>query len=178
MPVEVWPTTPLLPVELPHIAQPVCDVPTTPVLLVENPYRPQFDPEVPAILQEAGHNLALLVSDIRLNGDMPGSELAEFARKLFPDIKVIMTSGKERPPVPDGAIFLRKHVKEPRVPAYERVLSAYDRLLHVSLEHRGATLVACLGVFAASLLLVPFIGAEFMPHLDEGSLWVRATMPT
>ena len=22
-----------------------------------------------------------------------------------------------------------------------------------------------------------FIGAEFMPHLDEGSLWVRATMP-
>jgi DNA-binding NtrC family response regulator len=60
------------------------------------------------ILQEAGQNLALLVSDIRLNGDMPGSELAEFARKLFPDIKVIMTSGKERPAVPDGAIFLRK----------------------------------------------------------------------
>jgi cobalt-zinc-cadmium resistance protein CzcA len=32
-------------------------------------------------------------------------------------------------------------------------------------------------VFAASLLLVPFIGAEFMPHLDEGALWIRATMP-
>ena len=29
----------------------------------------------------------------------------------------------------------------------------------------------------ASLLLMPFIGAEFMPHLDEGALWVRATMP-
>jgi cobalt-zinc-cadmium resistance protein CzcA len=26
-------------------------------------------------------------------------------------------------------------------------------------------------------LLAPFIGAEFMPHLDEGSLWIRATMP-
>ena len=25
--------------------------------------------------------------------------------------------------------------------------------------------------------LVPFIGGEFMPHLDEGALWVRATMP-
>ena len=24
---------------------------------------------------------------------------------------------------------------------------------------------------------MPLIGAEFMPHLDEGSLWVRATMP-
>ena len=28
-----------------------------------------------------------------------------------------------------------------------------------------------------SLLLIPGIGAEFMPHLDEGALWVRATMP-
>jgi cobalt-zinc-cadmium resistance protein CzcA len=32
-------------------------------------------------------------------------------------------------------------------------------------------------IFAATLLLVPFIGEEFMPHLDEGALWVRATMP-
>jgi cobalt-zinc-cadmium resistance protein CzcA len=32
-------------------------------------------------------------------------------------------------------------------------------------------------IFAASLLLVPYIGGEFMPHLDEGALWVRATMP-
>jgi DNA-binding NtrC family response regulator len=60
------------------------------------------------ILQEAGRELALLVSDIRLNGDMPGSEVAQFARNLFPNIKVIMTSGKERPLVPDGAIFLHK----------------------------------------------------------------------
>ena len=28
-----------------------------------------------------------------------------------------------------------------------------------------------------SLLLIPFVGAEFMPQLDEGALWVRATMP-
>ena len=28
-----------------------------------------------------------------------------------------------------------------------------------------------------SLLLAPFVGAEFMPKLDEGALWVRATMP-
>ena len=32
-------------------------------------------------------------------------------------------------------------------------------------------------IFGASLLLVPVIGGEFMPHLDEGALWVRATMP-
>ena len=38
-------------------------------------------------------------------------------------------------------------------------------------------MAVCLVIFAASLLLAPFIGAEFMPHLDEGSLWIRATMP-
>jgi cobalt-zinc-cadmium resistance protein CzcA len=27
------------------------------------------------------------------------------------------------------------------------------------------------------MLLIPSIGAEFMPQLDEGALWVRATMP-
>ena len=32
-------------------------------------------------------------------------------------------------------------------------------------------------IFAATLLLIPFIGGEFLPHLDEGALWVRATMP-
>ncbi len=32
-------------------------------------------------------------------------------------------------------------------------------------------------VFGASLLLIPSIGGEFMPHLDEGALWVRATTP-
>ena len=37
-------------------------------------------------------------------------------------------------------------------------------------------LVAAL-IFGATLLLIPFIGGEFMPHLDEGALWVRATMP-
>ena len=32
-------------------------------------------------------------------------------------------------------------------------------------------------IFGATLLLIPYIGGEFMPHLDEGALWVRATMP-
>ena len=60
------------------------------------------------ILQEAGRDLSLLVSDVRLNGDMPGSQLAKFARQLFPNIKVIVTSGKEWPVLPEGATFLRK----------------------------------------------------------------------
>jgi len=74
-------------------------------------------------------------------------------------------------------LCLRKHVKEPEVRFYDRIRGAYGRVLGVCLAHRVATLVVCLAIFGASLLLVPFIGAEFMPHLDEGALWVRATIP-
>jgi cobalt-zinc-cadmium resistance protein CzcA len=45
------------------------------------------------------------------------------------------------------------------------------------LRNRTVTVVLCLAVFASSLLLIPLIGGEFMPHLDEGALWVRATTP-
>jgi cobalt-zinc-cadmium resistance protein CzcA len=37
--------------------------------------------------------------------------------------------------------------------------------------------LASAALLALSLLLIPRIGAEFMPKLDEGALWVRATMP-
>lgn len=75
------------------------------------------------------------------------------------------------------AYFLRKQVKEPEVALFDRIRDGYARVLRMTLRHRPATLVACLGICALSLLLAPFIGSEFMPHLDEGSLWIRATMP-
>src|SRR5262249_25198533 len=75
------------------------------------------------------------------------------------------------------SIFLTRHVREPNLRVYQWVLRGYGRLLDVSLRHRAATVIACLATLGASLLLVPSIGAEFMPHLDEGALWIRATMP-
>ena len=72
---------------------------------------------------------------------------------------------------------LRKRLKEPNVRFYERLQGVYHRQLHACLRHPRTTVAVCLAIFGGSLLLVPFIGAEFMPHLDEGALWVRATMP-
>ena len=45
------------------------------------------------------------------------------------------------------------------------------------LDRPKTTMVVASLIFAATLLLIPFIGGEFMPHLDEGAMWVRATMP-
>jgi cobalt-zinc-cadmium resistance protein CzcA len=75
------------------------------------------------------------------------------------------------------AWFMRDGVRERRNAVFEAVKSWYAARLDYCLRHpRGTTLASCL-LLAASLLLIPFIGGEFMPHLDEGALWVRATMP-
>jgi heavy metal efflux system protein len=60
---------------------------------------------------------------------------------------------------------------------FEWVKGIYARHLNRCLDYPKLTLLAAAAIFGAALLLVPSIGGEFMPHLDEGALWVRATMP-
>ncbi|HEY1614460.1 MAG TPA: CusA/CzcA family heavy metal efflux RND transporter [Rhizomicrobium sp.] len=75
------------------------------------------------------------------------------------------------------AWFMRNGVRERPNAIFDSIKSAYARGLDICLAHPWATTLGSAGLLAASLLLVPFTGAEFMPHLDEGALWVRATMP-
>ena len=75
------------------------------------------------------------------------------------------------------SVVLRGRIQEPRVALYEWVRSVYGVALGWCLRHRLVTVFAVLMVFGSSLLLIPYIGSEFMPHLDEGALWVRATTP-
>jgi cobalt-zinc-cadmium resistance protein CzcA len=75
------------------------------------------------------------------------------------------------------SFFLRKHVHEPRMVLYEWVRGLYGRMLGWCLRNRLVTVGLILAIFCGSLLLIPLIGGEFMPHLDEGALWVRATTP-
>jgi cobalt-zinc-cadmium resistance protein CzcA len=73
--------------------------------------------------------------------------------------------------------FLRGRIHEPKFDLFDPIRRGYGAVLQKCLRHRTLSLVVLLSVFAASLLLIPLIGAEFMPHLDEGALWMRATAP-
>jgi cobalt-zinc-cadmium resistance protein CzcA len=73
--------------------------------------------------------------------------------------------------------FMRKGVRDRRNVVFERLKSLYGLGLDSCLAHPWITTLASVLVLTASLFLVPRIGAEFMPQLDEGTLWVRATMP-
>jgi heavy metal efflux system protein len=73
--------------------------------------------------------------------------------------------------------LLRGKIHEPKVSFFNFIRRGYGVLLGWCLRNRTVSTVMLLSVFAASLLLIPLIGAEFMPHLDEGALWMRATAP-
>jgi cobalt-zinc-cadmium resistance protein CzcA len=75
------------------------------------------------------------------------------------------------------SIGLRGGVKERRNHVFEWLRDRYASGLDWCLNHRVATVVASIALFAVSLGIAYTRGGEFMPKLDEGALWVRATMP-
>ena len=75
------------------------------------------------------------------------------------------------------AWLMRRGVRERTNRPFEWLKDRYARGLDFCLAHRWGTVCAATGLLVATLLVVPFVGAEFMPQLDEGALWVRATMP-
>jgi cobalt-zinc-cadmium resistance protein CzcA len=53
----------------------------------------------------------------------------------------------------------------------------YVRALKWALSHRFIVIGTALLIFAGSVVLAGHVGSEFLPHLDEGAIWVRASMP-
>ena len=60
------------------------------------------------VLVTTGTELKALVTDVNLAGDMSGVELAAYAKRKFPHINVVMTSGKGPPYIPADTLFLLK----------------------------------------------------------------------
>jgi heavy metal efflux system protein len=54
----------------------------------------------------------------------------------------------------------------------------YGHAIRWALSHRKKTLAIALAALAATLVAAYlFLGGEFMPKLEEGNLWIRATLP-
>jgi cobalt-zinc-cadmium resistance protein CzcA len=53
----------------------------------------------------------------------------------------------------------------------------YGHALGMALQQRFLTVALSAGLVVATLALVPQLGAEFMPQLEEGNLWIRAILP-
>jgi cobalt-zinc-cadmium resistance protein CzcA len=77
-----------------------------------------------------------------------------------------------------SSFFFGNGVSEWRNPAMESLKTRYRDAARWAIEHRLVTVgVAAIGLVVAIYLTVGgVIGSEFLPHLDEGALWVRGTL--
>lgn len=75
-------------------------------------------------------------------------------------------------------LLFKDEIKEWRNPVFHWLQQRYGRLLEWCFSHLKLTLGLGVAALAATLLLgfSGAIGSEFLPHLDEGAIWVRGTL--
>ncbi len=64
-----------------------------------------------------------------------------------------------------------------RTPVVRWLQRRYTQILEFTLKHPGVILIGAVALLAITAALIPLMGGEFMPKLEEGNLWVRATLP-
>ncbi len=76
------------------------------------------------------------------------------------------------------SFLFKGEVKEWRNPALEFLRERYSRTLDWCFDHLKLTLGLGVAAFVVMLFLAfsGIIGSEFLPHLDEGAIWVRGTL--
>jgi cobalt-zinc-cadmium resistance protein CzcA len=74
-------------------------------------------------------------------------------------------------------LFFR-HLKPSRENFLVRFMkSRYLWQLGVCLKYRWTTVVVMAALVGCTLCMLPWVGREFMPELEEGNLWIRGTAP-
>lgn len=76
------------------------------------------------------------------------------------------------------AVMLRRNLPERENVLVLAARRAYEPALRWALAHRRAVLGMALAALAGSLALLPRLGTEFLPELNEGAVWVNVTLPT
>jgi len=78
-----------------------------------------------------------------------------------------------------ASMLLPERLKETETIIVRFLHRIYNPALRFALNHRalvvGIELALSIGTF---LLIAPRLGSEFLPHLEEGNFWIRASMPT
>jgi cobalt-zinc-cadmium resistance protein CzcA len=162
------------------------------VVMVENIFRQM------ALRSEPPRTVVQIIKDAAAEVDRPlVYAVAVIVAGFLPIYVLSGPSGKLFKPMADTMVFaligslivtltllpvlcswlMRPGAAERRNPAFEAIKAAYIRGLDWCLARPWTTTLASALLLGLALLLIPRVGAEFMPKLDEGALWVRATMP-
>ncbi|MGA9566278.1 MAG: efflux RND transporter permease subunit, partial [Candidatus Korobacteraceae bacterium] len=77
-----------------------------------------------------------------------------------------------------ASVFFRKGVKERRNPVMDFLTVLYRKQLRWAIGHRWVVAGVAVAALAGTIFLgfSGVIGAEFLPHLDEGAIWARGSL--
>jgi cobalt-zinc-cadmium resistance protein CzcA len=76
-----------------------------------------------------------------------------------------------------ASMMLPRRVKEAETIVVRLLHRVYNPTLRLALDHRQLTVAAGVAFLAVSGFLGMRLGSEFLPHLEEGNFWIRASMP-
>jgi heavy metal efflux system protein len=76
------------------------------------------------------------------------------------------------------ALILPQKVKETETALIRLLRKAYDPAIEFALANRIVTLGGMTLILVLAVLAMRTLGLEFLPKLEEGNFWIRATMPT
>ncbi|MBS0519371.1 MAG: efflux RND transporter permease subunit [Proteobacteria bacterium] len=77
-----------------------------------------------------------------------------------------------------SALILPERVAHTETRAVRALSRFYDRVRDIVLYHKRTTVLAGVGIGVVAALAGSSIGLEFLPKLEEGNMWIRATMPS
>ena len=75
-----------------------------------------------------------------------------------------------------AAVVYPRGTKEWHNPLMGFLTRMYEKLLRVAINWRWVTAGVAVAILAGTIVLSAGIGSEFLPHLDEGAIWVRGTL--
>ncbi len=75
------------------------------------------------------------------------------------------------------SVLLKGPIREGETVVVRVIRRAYLSVLDWALRHQMIVVGAALALLLLAVITLQFMGGEFMPALEEGNLWVRATMP-
>jgi cobalt-zinc-cadmium resistance protein CzcA len=75
-----------------------------------------------------------------------------------------------------SSFFFAKGTREWHNPVLAWLTGGYRRVLRWAIRLRWLTIAGAVATLLLAMYLTTLIGSEFLPHLDEGSLWVRGTL--
>jgi cobalt-zinc-cadmium resistance protein CzcA len=73
--------------------------------------------------------------------------------------------------------LLRKNVKEKHNPIVHFLTGLIMGIFSFNFRNKRLTLITTSVIIVVGLYAFKFLGTEFLPELNEGSIWVRATLP-